>query len=107
MLKTVYKTQILHIVNSAKSWFWIATIRVLKRRLSYHLFRGTLLAHPTPETVVDFEDAAADADEEKYEKDIDHPEGASKSRLTEQKTEGRPRGLSFTSSFIAEYVPGL
>jgi hypothetical protein len=53
---------------------------------------------PTPEMIVDFEDPGVDADEEEYGEVIDRPEGASKSHLTELKTEGRPRGSSFASS---------
>jgi hypothetical protein len=48
--------------------------------------------------IVDFKDPAVDADDEEYGEVIDRPEGASKSHLTELKTEGRPRGSSFASS---------
>jgi hypothetical protein len=60
-----------------------------------------LVPDSTSETIVDFEDAAVDADEEKYEEVIDCLEGASESRLTEQKAEGRPRGSSFVSSSLS------
>jgi hypothetical protein len=53
-----------------------------------------------PPGIVDFEDASMDVDEEEYGEVIkrSEDEDASEPRLTELRTEGRPRGSSFASS---------